>query len=557
MVNMGGYEPKSITRREFARGAAAGVCTLGLAGCASPSEESPQDAKKEPGKLAIICTNDVHGHVLLNDESLGYAAVAQLRNDWEEKGYEVLVMDCGDAAQGAPIVGRSNGDNAISFMNEVGYDVMVLGNHEFDYGQDKIEDYVNAATFPIISANIIVNANKTNLVAPRTTLTLKDGRKVGVFGLTTPATRTTANPLFIEGLTFYEDQELYDCAQEQIDELTNSGCDLIVCLGHLGEDEASAPNRAQDVVANTSGIHLFLDGHDHKEENQTFTDAKGNETLVVESDCYTHMVGVVTWEDGKLDAQFVKIGEYDGQDKTVAAAIQTVADEVGQELGEVIATTPFKLNGERVPGLRNSETNLGDLVADALLWQAQISAEDYPDAALINSGGLRTSIEEGDITLGSVNEVMPFINYLCTAHITGTALLEALEASCQATPEELGGFPQVAGIKFTIDTTVPYEKGEVYPGSTYHAPANPGARVTIESVNELPFDEGATYTIAAPDFVCVGGDTYYAFAASAKDSLRTTGHTISDVICNYLKEMNYGAVGYEYANPQGRITIIS
>ena len=553
----------NLTRRGFVRGGVAGAAALGLAGCGGAGQDGASDTDEtatsqvqaEPGKLAIIHTNDTHGHDLLDDESLGLAAVAQLRADWEAKGYEVLLLDCGDAVQGENLVGQSEGDAAIAFMNEARYDAMALGNHEFDYGQDKVGDYVQAATFPILSANVIVDATQELMVEPNTVLTLKDGRKVGVFGLITPETYTKASPLFVQGLTFLEGNELYECAQQQVDELRGKGCELVVCLGHLGDLDGAAPNRAQDVVANVSGIDLFVDGHDHLEEEQLLDDAAGGKTLVVEAECYTHMVGVVTWEDGKLEAQVVKFGEYDGQDATVAAAVQNVSDEVDEAMSEPVGTVGFELNGDRAPGLRTQETNLGDLVADAVLWEAQQSAEDTPSIAIVNGGAIRDSIHEGDISMGTVVDTMPFINYLCTVQITGAQLLEALEASCSATPEELGAFPQVAGLKLTVDTSKPYEKGDPYPESTYFAPANPGGRVTIEEVDGVPFDLAATYTVAASDFLCAGGDTYYAFAEAAQDSLKGTGYLMYDALRYYIAEACGGEVPATYEQPQGRIAI--
>lgn len=555
----------NVSRRRFVTGSVGTVATIGLAGCAGNVDESTNNSSdvassaqnpSSSSKLAIIHTNDTHGHDLKDEESMGLAAVAQLRADWEAKGYEVLLLDAGDAVQGLNMVNRSKGDSAITFMNEVGYDAMALGNHEFDYGQDKVEDYAEAATFSILSANILVDATNKTLVDPSVTFTLKDGRKVGVFGLTTPETYTKSNPLFVQGLTFLKDSDLYACAQQQVDTLKGDGCDLVVCLGHLGESEGSAPNRAQDVVSNVSGIDLFIDGHDHQEEGQAITDASGAETLVVEADCYTHMIGVVTWEDGKLVKQLVKFGEYDGQDAAVDAAVRKASDAVDAELSEVIATTSFELNGDFVPGLRTQETNLGDLLADAILWEAQQSSEDTPDLAIINGGTIREPIPKGDITLGKTIEVTPFLNYVCTVRVTGAQLLEALEASCSETPKELGGFPQISGMTITVDTTVPYEKGEAYPESTYYQPAKPGSRVTINTINGEPFDINATYTVASSNYLCAGGDTYYVFAEAAQETMKGTGYLLCDALRYYLAEECQGQVSPEYTKSQGRIAMI-
>lgn len=235
-------------------------------GRAAAQVQSHQD--QVTPKLAIIHTNDTHGHDLLDDESLGLAAVRQLQKEYEAKGYEVLTFDAGDAVQGDILVGHSQGDVAIDFLNLCGYDAMAIGNHEFDYGQHKIYEYIEKAGFPLLSANVVVDSTGNLMFAPRTTFTLADGAKVGVFGLTTPSTYTTANPSLVQGLSFLQGEALYACAQEQANALRSEGCALVVCLAHLGELDVDAGNRARDVAEHTVGIDLIIDGHDHCEEHQ-------------------------------------------------------------------------------------------------------------------------------------------------------------------------------------------------------------------------------------------------------------------------------------------------
>ena len=542
----------NLTRRSFVKAG------LGTGVGASLAASTGGCAAKPPAKLAIIHTNDTHGHDILDEESLGMAAVAQLRSDYEAQGYEVLALDAGDFAQGDNLVNRSEGDNAVDFMNAVGYDAAALGNHEFDYGQDKVTGYAAAAAFPVLSANTIVEATGEPLVQGRAVLELGSGTKVGVFGLTTPQTATDANPLLVQGLAFLRGENLYACAQEQADALRAEGCDFVICLAHLGEAEDAAPNRACDVVANTHGIDLFINGHDHEEEATTLPDGDGVDTLVVETGCNLHAIGVVTWEDGAFATELVPFGSYEGQDAGVAAVVQEEVDELAGELSTVIAHTAFLLDGERSPGVRTHETNLGDLVCDAILWEAQRMADDQPDCAICNGGAIRDSIGEGDITLGDVTNVLPFTNYVCTVRTTGASLLEALEAACSQSPEELGAFPQVSGISMTIDTLVPFEEGEEYPGSTYRAPAAPGARVTIHDVGGRGFSLDETYVVAANDFLCAGGDTYYAFAADAQRTMASIGYLQSDCLRYYLDEACGGEVPQDYADPkgQGRVTIV-
>lgn len=514
--------------------------------------------KEKPTKLAIVHTNDTHGHDVLDTESLGLAAAVQLRNDYEAEGYEVLLFDAGDAVQGSNLVNYSQGDVAIDFMNECGYDAMCVGNHEFDYGQDRIVDFATLANFPLLSANTVVNATGELLVEAHTVFTLQSGAKVGVFGLTTPETYTSANPLFSRGLTFLEGEKLYACAQEQADALRSEGCDLVVCLSHLGEEDNLAPNRTMDVVAHTTGIDLFIDAHDHKEENQKLANADGVDTLVVETGCYTHAVGVVTWENDALGATLKAFGSYEGQDANVAAEIKQMVDEIEAQMSDVIATTPYFLDGERSPGVRTKETNLGDLVADGVMWEAQQMADDTPDCVIVNGGGIRCSLQVGDITVSNLLNVMPFTNYVNTIYVTGAQLLEAIEASCAATPEEMGAFPQVSGMSYTVDTRVPYAAGPTYPNSMHASPAKPGSRVTIKDVGGRGFDLAETYVVASLDFLCAGGDTYYVFAEAAAKNMKTINYLASECVTYYLEEACNGEVPEQYADPagQGRIEVI-
>ncbi len=540
-----------FTRRAVLKGVAAVPATAILTGCANAS-------KSGATKLAIVYTNDTHGHDILDDESMGLAAVKQLKKDYEAKGYEVLMLDAGDFVQGDNLVNHSNGTTGVDFFNECGYDAVALGNHEFDYGQNAVYGFVETAHFPILSANIIVDATGQQLFAPRTTFTLTDGTKVGVFGVTTPETSTSCNPTFVKGLTFQQGDALYACAQEQVNHLRSEGCSLVVCLAHLGESETEAPSRAQDLVKNTVGIDLVIDGHDHEEENQTLQNGMGKDVLVVETGCYTHAVGVITWENGTLTAGLERFGEYTGQDAEVAKYVKSVSDSMQDQLSTVMAHTNFVLDGSRAPGLRTHETNLGDLVCDAVLWEARQMADDTPDCVITNGGAIRDGIEAGDITEGDVLNVLPFVNYVCTIKVTGAQLLEAIEASCAVTPEEMGGFPQVSAMTYSVDTRVPFESAGDYPGSTFAKPAKPGARVTISDVGGRGFSLDDTYTVASNDFLCAGGDSYYVFAEAASKTMKDINYKYDQCLSYFLKEACNGEVPDEYKDPagQGRITVI-
>ena len=271
---------------------------------------------------------------------------------------------------------------------------------------------------------------------------------------------------------------------------------------------------------------------------------------------YLENVGVVIIDsEKKASAQLVSAAEWTKVDEEVAAIVNAKDAEVKAELGKAFATTEVKLNGERDPGNRTEETNLGDFAADAILWGArQALGEDQVDVALTNGGGIRASIEAGDITMDDMKTVFPFGNEVATIEVTGAELLEALEAATFSTPTAIGAFPQVAGMSFTIDTSVPYENGPAYESSTYFSPANPGARVKNVTVNGEALDLEAAYTLATNDFTAAGGDTYGVFAGK---SIYMTGVALEDALVNYTRDVLGNVVTAEkYGKPAGRITVI-
>ena len=522
------------------------VMTFSLAVTANAAEETAQDLN---GDIVILHTNDVHGAIA------GYAKVAALKDAYEARGAYVLLMDAGDFIQGDPTVSTSEGATAVELMNLAGYDVVSLGNHEFDYGYQNLKDLEADADFAIVDANVLYNgrvAFEDNLV-----FTAPDGTKIGVFGLDTPETATKAHPAKIQGVTFLAGEDLYDCAQEQVDALTAEGCEYIICLGHLGIDDESAGNRSIDLLENVDGIDLFIDGHSHSTRADLLdaTDGTGmvGNTMVTSTGTKLESIGVVTIDaEGVITTSTTPVADLTAEDADVAARAAAIQKEIDDEYGTVFAKTEVALNGEREPGNRTEETNLGDLITDALVWGAEREGTEV-DAAVTNGGGIRASIAAGDITKKDINTVLPFGNTLSIVQVTGAELLEALEASTYCTPTSIGGFPQVSGIKFTVDTTKAYDQGEQYPGSTYYGPKSI-QRVTIETVGGEPFDANATYTIATNDFMAAGGDTYYAFAAASVNY--DLGIAMDEVVMDYITEELKGTVTAEaYGEPAGRITV--
>lgn len=507
------------------------------------------------GHIVILHTNDVHGGIS------GYASVAALKQAYEEAGAYTLLVDAGDFIQGDPTVSVSKGETAVELMNMAGYDLAVPGNHEFDYGYENLKAREAQAEFPILAANVAYEGEAA--MGVNTTFTTNDGTKVGVFGVTTPETATKAHPDKIKGVTFLAEQELFDCAQKQVDTLKAEGCDVIVALGHLGIDAESKGNRSVDLLANVNGIDVFIDGHSHStlEDIQAVTNENCtvNGALLTSTGTKLENVGVVDIApDGTCEASNVSLSDLNAMEgfkpnAQVKARAEAIQKQIDDEYGTVFAKTEVDLDGEKAH-VRTGETNLGNLICDAMLWQANTLGEKV-DVAITNGGGIRASIPKGDITKKDINTVLPFGNTLYIVKVTGAELLEALEASTYCTPEAVGGFPQVAGLEFTINTGAPFATTGNYPDSTYGKP-DAINRVMIQTIGGAAFDPNETYTVVTNDFMGAGGDTYYAFKASPVGY--DLGQPLDEVVMDYITSELKGVVpAGQYSDSGDRIHTIN
>ena len=501
------------------------------------------------GKLVLIHTNDTHGaDVATSGKSIGTAGVAQLAKDYEAAGAEVLIISAGDAIQGDPLVNLSDGLNAIRFMNLAEYDVLVPGNHEFDFGYYNLKKLERRADFTIISSNILDKASGEPVFTENMLIDSKAG-KIGIFGLTTPETQTKANPNNVASLNFIAGEAMYDIAKQQVNELTEAGAKYIVCVAHLGIDEGSKPNRSVDVIDNVEGIDIVIDGHSHS----VLEGDDDDDTILVSTGTKLSNVGVIIMDGEDITTKLISASEYSKVNEWVNDSINTRAAKIDETLSEVFAKTEVFLDGNKAPGVRTQETNLGDFAADAILWTVNEAVGGGVEAAITNGGGIRASIATGDVTMKDMKTVFPFGNTISTVKITGAELVEVLEASTFSTPESVGAFPQVAGIEFTIDTSVAYESGEQFPDSTYFVPAKPGARIKNVKVQGKALELDRIYTVATNDFLAAGGDTYYLFRNLESHN---TYVALEDALVNYTTEVLKGVISTElYGEPKGRISI--
>ena len=512
------------------------------------------------GKTVILHTNDVHGSIEL------YAKVAAMKDDYEARGAQVILADAGDYSQGTVYVSVNKGKDAVTMMNAAGYDVATIGNHEFDYGYAQLKSNLDSAAFKVVCANVLQDGSP---VFDAYTMINKGGVQVAFVGLETPEAQTKANPALIQGLTFLAGDEMYAAVQTQVDAARTAGADIVIVLTHLGVDSSSEPNTSYDLYKKVNGIDFIIDGHSHT------VMTKGPEGEPIQSTgTALNNIGVITidnatkkiesnelipiWHTEEVDGTNVTVYDYTKSDETVANAAKAIIDPIDADYDQKFAESAVDLNGAKAPGNRTEETNLGDLITDAMMWAIKTKAPgvDMNNAvAITNGGGIRAAIAKGDITKKDVNTVLPFGNTLAVVYVKGSELLEALEVSTYCTPKSLGGFPQFAGMEVELNTACEYDANDTtYPGSTYFGPKSIN-RITIKTVNGKAFDKDATYAVITNNFLAAGGDTYYAFAAAQTQF--DTGLPLDEILMEYITVELNGVVTDKYAAPQGRLTIVN
>ena len=433
--------------------------------------------------FTVLFTNDTHGRVEEGGYAgMGFPKLATLVKDYRSKG-DVLLLDSGDTFHGQTIVNLNEGEAIVHIMNEMGYDAMTLGNHDFNFGQERIKELDEMSDFPLLAANL-----DPLLVEPYVIKEI-EGMKIGIFGLATPETTYKTHPKNVEGLTFRDPAVV---AQEMVDELSGQ-VDMIIALAHLGISEESEFT-SRKVAENVSGIDLIVDGHSHHalEEGMMV-----NNTLIVQAGEYDKNLGVVevkmvdgAVEDLKASLVTKEEAEDVEKDSDILAQIEEIKTENEEITSAVVGKTSVELNGER-EYVRTGETNLGNLLTDAML--AKVDA----DVAITNGGGIRASIGEGEITKGEIITVLPFGNTTIVKKLTGAQLLDVVEHGVSQYPAHEGLFPQVGGIRIIFDGDLPA-----------------GERVIDLKVQGEPIEYDGVYHVATNDFMAAGGDGYETFAST-------------------------------------------
>lgn len=506
-----------ISRRNFLK--AAGVTTAAAAmAVGAPAASACWTGEKS--EVTILYTNDVHTYIDKQAPELTYAAIAALKQSYQNAGKKVLLVDAGDHVQGTAYGSMDQGASIIELMNAAGYDAATPGNHEFDYGMDRAKELMRDADFPYLSCNWV--DLRTNLrVLPEIKVFVRGGVRIAFVGITTPETFTKSTPAYFmnRAQTKYiydilggeDGQKLYSAVQKAVDK-AKCLADVVIGLGHLGVDPSSSPWTSEEVIAHTTGFDAFIDGHSHTVmENKQVADASGRMVTLTQTGSYFANVGEMTIApDGTISTRLVST--YDQEDPAVAAEQAAWVSSVDEMLGEKIAVADTKFyitdpaTGKR--RIRSGETNLGDFVADGIYTYFNEVEQLHCDIAIMNGGGIRSDEDAGYWTFKTCKQVSPFGNVACLMSVTGKQIQDALEFAARfagAEGKENGGFLQVAGATYEIHTDIPNtvqtDDKNVWIGSATGTPRVQNVKIYDRANGTyVPLDENKTYALAGMNY---------------------------------------------------------
>ena len=506
-----------ISRRNFLK--AAGVTTAAAAMAAgAPAASACWTGEKS--EVTILYTNDVHTYIDKQAPELTYAAIAALKQSYQNAGKKVLLVDAGDHVQGTAYGSMDQGASIIELMNAAGYDAATPGNHEFDYGLDRAKELMRDADFPYLSCNWV--DLRTNLrVLPEIKVFVRGGVRIAFVGITTPETFTKSTPAYFmnKAQTKYiydilggeDGQKLYSAVQKAVDK-AKCLADVVIGLGHLGVDPSSSPWTSEEVIAHTTGFDAFIDGHSHTVmENKQVADASGRLVTLTQTGSYFANVGEMTIApDGTISTRLVST--YDQEDVAVAAEQAAWVNTVDDMLGEKIAVADTKFyitdpaTGKR--RIRSGETNLGDFVADGIYTYFNEVEQLHCDIAIMNGGGIRSDEDAGYWTFKTCKQVSPFGNVACLMSVTGKQIQDALEFAARfagAEGKENGGFLQVAGATYEIHTDIPNtvqtDDKNVWIGSATGTPRVQNVKIYDRHTGTYePLDPAKTYALAGMNY---------------------------------------------------------
>lgn len=490
------------------------------------------DVPAQAAEITFYHTNDLHARVEAGDDngkSAGLAEIAAVVKEGK-KHKTALWFDSGDLIHGMPRVNITKGEVMVPLLNEAGLDLMVPGNHDFNFGFAQLKNLSEKFRFPVLSANIAMKevpegqAEKVLAFRPYTIFSMENGIKVGVFGLTTPETRYKTDPKNVTELEFLDPVA---CARAMVSMLRHS-CDVVVAVMHMGVDEGSEIT-SETIARAVPGIDVIIDGHSHtKLPNGEWV----NQTLIVQTGWHGHCLGEVTVQvdDHKVVSKKARLIEPDEMekiapvpDKAVIKILKKLKAESDSLMNEIVSYSDHELSADR-DIVRTRESELGDFYADA------IGAAAGTDIAVINGGALRANLPRGNVTRENLMEVTPFGNTLKAIRVKGSTIRKIVEYSVSKLPSKFGGFLDFSGLTFSFDPSRPV-----------------GERVSDILVGGEQLEPEKDYTVAALDYLCNGGDDYSMLVGAP-----VVGEfdTVESVVADY---MNSGA---EVGADMGRITVL-
>lgn len=521
----------------------------------------------------ILYTNDVHCAIDGYSKLVAYAA--QLEAD----GQEVLIIDAGDAIQGEVIGSLTEGSAIIDLMNTVGYDYAVPGNHEFDYGMETFLSLTQDADFTYLSANFVdLKTEETETVFDAYDIVELNGEQIALVGITTPESYTKSTPAYFqddEGNLIYgfstEDdgdeeigEEFYESVQTAVDAAIAAGADRVIAISHLGISGTTEGWKSTDVIANTTGIDVFIDAHSHEViESATYKNADEEDVLLSSTGTKFQSFGVLTLDDNNVE--ITALVDPDDVDTTTSveakAAYDTVQGKIKEYndqisyLYEEIGTSEVDLtlnNAAGVWAIRVQETNMANYVTDA--YKAMTGA----DIAIVNAGGIRASVNAGDVTRKALMDVNPWDNDMCVVIATGQQILDALEFGARLYPENNGGFLHTAGLTYEIHSYI--ESPVVTDSDNFFVKIEEGKdrRVANVKVNGEAIDPEKEYTLTCTEYILQnGGDGFTMFKDCEVVEIPGLA-TDTDMLIHYLTDTLNGVVTKEqYGKAEGRIKVYS
>ena len=532
----------------------------------SETEEIKLDIEKN-NDIIILHTNDVHCGV---QDNIGYDGLMLYKKQLLKKYNDVILVDSGDHIQGGTMGSITNGESIIEIMNKLEYEVVTLGNHEFDYGITQLETLDKLLNCSYISANYCYRKNKTSIYPPYKIIE-KGNKKIGFIGVATPETLIksylvtlvdNSGQMIYDFLNKNNCQFLYERIQKHIEELQKENVDYIIILGHLGFGKfVSEENSSTELLKNLKNVNALIDGHTHLVYSITTPDKEGKNIILVQTGTKLSNIGVLTiHENGTLSHKNIDEVPYEPNlanetlnvtrnnkiryvDKEMNEFINNIFDSFSDKLNEVIGKTDFPLN----IGLfkRSKENAFYNIISDSLREFGKA------DISILNNGAVRSNLNEGNILYKDIINSLPFSNDVIIKEIPGKVILEALEYGVRTLPSPDSGIPQVSGITYKVDISI--NSPVIIDDNGSFQKIEGERRVYDVKINGEKLDMNKIYTISSNSFILNGGDGYSMF--SGLNIIEASIGLDNEIFIKYIKDNLKGIIPYKYKETEGRIII--